>query len=297
MDYVIGLGSNLGSRRAHLQAALALLRASGMRIARVSSLYESDPVGPPQPRYYNAAARVEAELPAHALLARLLAIEAQLGRVRDPAQRWHARTIDLDVLWSAVPVQDAELTVPHAQLRARWFALAPLLEVAPELASEYGAALSALGGAPARSALGALDRPQGEGCATAHGVLAEAVESHGADALAAALGALGRCLWPVCGITDIEVVAGPVHGEPAAEFVRAALARAAHGFAFRLATVCELGPERFSGRLIGVRAPAFARPAAFSGIAPALRGGAMSMAELTEHAVEGGVRVAIRLAP
>src|SRR5262249_44167832 len=116
------------------------------RIVRVSQLYESAALGPAQPRYFNAAARVESELEPHALLHALRAIEARLGRRR--RERWGARTLDLDILWAERRVADSELCVPHARLCERHFALAPLLDVAPELAPEYAPALSALGGAP-----------------------------------------------------------------------------------------------------------------------------------------------------
>jgi 2-amino-4-hydroxy-6-hydroxymethyldihydropteridine diphosphokinase len=86
--------------------------------------------GPPQPEYFNAAARVAFDGEPEALLDALLAIEARLGRVR--AERNGPRTIDLDVLWiEGVAHQSARLEVPHPRLRERAFALVPLLEVAP----------------------------------------------------------------------------------------------------------------------------------------------------------------------
>lgn len=98
----------------------------------VSWVYETAPVGPPQPHYLNAALLLRwppGELPA--LLARLQFIEASLGRVR--RERWGARTIDLDILWAEDAALDVPgLTVPHRHLHERAFALLPLRDVAPD---------------------------------------------------------------------------------------------------------------------------------------------------------------------
>lgn len=148
-DFVIGVGSNIGAREAHVcggLTALSVLR--GVQITALSSVYESDALGPPQARYLNAAARVACELAPQALLERLLAIERAHGRVR--TLRWGPRTLDLDILWGP-PLASDELTVPHPQLLERSFALAPFLDVAPELLPEYGVRLAALGGAPERT--------------------------------------------------------------------------------------------------------------------------------------------------
>lgn len=130
MDGVIGLGSNLGGRRSNLRQAVRALAGLGTLVA-VSPLYETVPLGPPQPDYLNAAVRLSTELSARALLDRLLSIEVALGRER--RERWGPRTLDLDVLWiHGVVVREEGLTVPHPELRRRAFALVPLLDVAPE---------------------------------------------------------------------------------------------------------------------------------------------------------------------
>ena len=95
----LGLGSNLGDRHAHLAEALVRLAAAPeVRIARVSSVYETTAVCLPgqaaQPDYLNAVVELETTLAPHALLDLCLAIEQQLGRVR--RERWGARTVDLD---------------------------------------------------------------------------------------------------------------------------------------------------------------------------------------------------------
>ena len=157
-DFVIGAGSNLGARSDNL--ALGLSRVSALpelELRALSRVFETEPVGPPQPHYLNAAIRVSTPLDALALLDRLLAIEVALGRVRDV--RWGPRTLDLDVLWSDQPVQHARLHVPHPHLHERTFALAPLLDVAPDLGAVYAPLLERLGGAP--EVWGALHRRAG----------------------------------------------------------------------------------------------------------------------------------------
>lgn len=132
LDAVVGLGANLGDRRTTLGRAVAALFAEpGIRGRAVSALYETDPVGPPQPDYLNAAVRLELDGTPEALLDVLQAIEQQSGRTR--TDRWGPRTLDLDLLWlDGVEVAAARLVVPHPHLHERRFALAPLLDVAPD---------------------------------------------------------------------------------------------------------------------------------------------------------------------
>lgn len=149
VDFVIGVGSNLGIPSENLARGLSLLASQPeLTIRALSYVYETEPLGPPQPRYLNAAVRLQSPLDAHTLLDRALSIERTLGRVRDV--RWGPRTLDLDLLWAEQPVSSERLRVPHPHLHERTFALAPLLDVAPELTGEYGPLLAALGGAPER---------------------------------------------------------------------------------------------------------------------------------------------------
>ena len=146
---VIGLGSNLGDRRARLIAALSSL-ARGAVIRRVSGVYETLPVGPAQPLFLNAAARLSTSEDPESLLAWLLQIEQGAGRER--RERWGPRTLDLDILWiEGVVVRSERLTVPHPELTNRAFALAPLVEVAPD-------ATDPLTGRRYSETLAALDR-------------------------------------------------------------------------------------------------------------------------------------------
>jgi 2-amino-4-hydroxy-6-hydroxymethyldihydropteridine diphosphokinase len=129
LDAVIGLGSNLDDPGALLVRAVAELGALGS-VTGVSSLYETDPVGPPQPAYLNAAVRMDFRGAPRSLLGALLAIEQRHGRIR--RERNGPRTLDLDILWiSGKSVADPDLVVPHPRLAERRFALIPLLDVAP----------------------------------------------------------------------------------------------------------------------------------------------------------------------
>lgn len=133
----VGLGSNLGSREAFLVAAELLLRGrDDVEVLARSRLYLTPPVGPPQPDYLNAALRLRTDLHPRDLLPALQEIEHQLGRQR--VVRWGPRTLDADILhWTGEAVDEPGLTVPHARLADRAFAVAPLLDVAPELSGRY----------------------------------------------------------------------------------------------------------------------------------------------------------------
>lgn len=147
---VVGVGSNLGAREAAIRGAGALLDArDGIEVREVSTIYETEPLGPPQPRYLNAAFRVETTLQPPELLSVLLRTERRLGRRRASSKRWGPRSIDLDLLWDQRGPHDSPaLCVPHSELENRGFALAPLLDVAPELGEVFGPSLLRLGGRP-----------------------------------------------------------------------------------------------------------------------------------------------------
>jgi 2-amino-4-hydroxy-6-hydroxymethyldihydropteridine diphosphokinase len=132
----IGLGANLGDREANIRRALELLPAEpGIEVVAVSSLRETEPVGyRDQPRFLNGAAAVETKLSAVELLARLLAVERELGRERRAGPRFGPRTIDLDLLlYGDETIEEPGLTVPHPRLAGRRFALEPLYELDPSL--------------------------------------------------------------------------------------------------------------------------------------------------------------------
>ncbi|MDP9268721.1 MAG: 2-amino-4-hydroxy-6-hydroxymethyldihydropteridine diphosphokinase [Acidobacteriota bacterium] len=137
----LGLGSNLGDRRANLEAAISRIAELGAIVAQ-SSLYETEPVdmapaphsGTPQ-WFLNCVLTLETELMPKQLLSRLLEIERALGRKRSRASqaRKTPRTIDLDVLlFGNSIVETAGLVIPHPAMHQRRFVLEPLAEIAPE---------------------------------------------------------------------------------------------------------------------------------------------------------------------
>jgi 2-amino-4-hydroxy-6-hydroxymethyldihydropteridine diphosphokinase len=129
----IGLGSNEGDREQHLCTAVdAVRRIDAVAVLRRSDLFDSAPVGPPQPRYLNAVIELECALPPQRLLAILKHIEGELGRQK--SHRWGPRPIDLDILlWDGEVIADANLQVPHLEMHKRRFVLEPLVELVPEL--------------------------------------------------------------------------------------------------------------------------------------------------------------------
>jgi 2-amino-4-hydroxy-6-hydroxymethyldihydropteridine diphosphokinase len=133
MRAFVAVGSNLGDRWARLALAARALRAApGVAVVRASRVWDTAPLGPPQPRYLNAVLELETTRTPRSLLALLRAVEAEAGRRRDV--RWGARTLDLDLLVAgAWIVREPGLTVPHPELANRRFVLAPLAELRPEL--------------------------------------------------------------------------------------------------------------------------------------------------------------------
>lgn len=126
------LGSDLGNSRETVNKSLETLsNIQGIELIQTSSLYQTTPVGPPQPDYVNACAILTVELSPLDLLDTLLAIEAQFGRVR--RERWQARTLDLDLLlYQDLILDSPRLTIPHPRMQERGFVLVPLAEIAPD---------------------------------------------------------------------------------------------------------------------------------------------------------------------
>lgn len=144
----LALGSNLGDRLETLRRAVDLLSArAGVEVVRSSRVYETDPVGPPQPGYLNAVLEVRTELEPRGLLEACQAVEAELGRVRD--ERWGPRTLDVDVLtYDERTVDEPDLTIPHPRMHERGFVLIPLRELEPEPMLPGGRSLADLRPAP-----------------------------------------------------------------------------------------------------------------------------------------------------
>jgi 2-amino-4-hydroxy-6-hydroxymethyldihydropteridine diphosphokinase len=131
---LLGLGANLGDPVATLNEAKARLGLIG-RVTAASALYRTPPWGVlDQPSFVNAALALDTALDPDALLAALKALERDLGRVA--SERWGPRAIDLDILdVDGVRRDDPQLTIPHARLLERAFALVPLAEIEPAFAA------------------------------------------------------------------------------------------------------------------------------------------------------------------
>ena len=130
----LSLGSNMGDRFEMLRQAVAqLAEHPAIAVTRISSLYETDPVGyTDQEPFLNMVVQLETELTAMALLDVCQMIEQNLNRKR--LVRWGPRTIDLDILlYNQDRIETARLTVPHPRMNERAFVLIPLLEIDPGL--------------------------------------------------------------------------------------------------------------------------------------------------------------------
>jgi len=141
----LGLGSNVGDRRANLQAAVDALPAHGVRVVASSSTYDTDPVGEvlDQPDFLNACVRIETDLDPEALLDACKAVERDLGRDLQGGVRHGPRPIDVDVLLLGDREHASErLRLPHAQVTRRRFVLVPLLELDLELTAPDGTRLA-----------------------------------------------------------------------------------------------------------------------------------------------------------
>ena len=136
----VGIGSNVGDRIAFCRRAVeALSDSDGISVTKVSSLYETEPIGgPPQRSYINLVTQVETELPARDVLVTCKNIEKRIGR--EPSDiRWGPRVVDLDLLiYGDEKIVEPDLEVPHAHIRDRRFVLVPLLEIAPDVTDPWG---------------------------------------------------------------------------------------------------------------------------------------------------------------
>lgn len=144
MTGYLGLGSNVGDRRANLQAAVDLLPGHGVTVTAGSSTYDTDPVGEilDQPDFLNAAVRISTDLEPEALLDVAKAVEQELGRTLG-GPRHGPRPIDVDVLLLGGREHRSErLTLPHDQVLSRRFVLIPLLELDMDLATPAGERLA-----------------------------------------------------------------------------------------------------------------------------------------------------------
>ena len=152
---LLGLGSNVGDRRSHLQAAVDGLEGIGVRAIACSSVYDTDPVGEvlDQPSFLNACVLIETAHEPLELLDAVKGLESRLGREAGGV-RHGPRAIDVDVLLlGEIELAHERITLPHEQLRARRFVLIPALELDMGLRTPAGEALA--------DALAALDVAEG----------------------------------------------------------------------------------------------------------------------------------------
>ena len=129
----LSLGSNVGEREVNLRNAIAALRGAGVRVAKVSSFYETEPVDfLEQAWFLNCAVEGETDVSAEALLRALRGIETRMGSKKLVTKG--PRLIDMDILlYGSETIDTSELQVPHPRMHLRRFVLVPLAEIAPEL--------------------------------------------------------------------------------------------------------------------------------------------------------------------
>lgn len=129
----LGLGSNLGDKKANLEKAISELGKAGVKIARRSSFYITRGAGPVnQPNFLNACLEASTKLPPEKLLKVVKKIEKDCGRVE--VERWGPRVIDIDILlYDALEIESPDLVIPHPFLKRRDFVLVPLSELDPNL--------------------------------------------------------------------------------------------------------------------------------------------------------------------
>ena len=147
----LGLGSNVGDRRSHLEAGVAALPSHGVEVIRSSSAYETEPVGLvlDQPDFLNACIQIRTSHGPEQLLDACKQVERIVGRAAGGV-RHGPRVIDVDVLLlGSLTYSSERLELPHAEVSSRRFVLVPLLELDPNLSLPGGArlaeALDALG--------------------------------------------------------------------------------------------------------------------------------------------------------
>ncbi|MDF2592022.1 MAG: folK [Clostridia bacterium] len=130
----LGIGGNIGNVKENIEEALKMLQEGNvLKLRRISSYYETAPVGYEQQEWFlNIVAEVETQLTPYELLSHCNKVEHQLKRER--LIRWGPRTIDIDILLYEDYVSDEEkLTIPHPRMHERAFVMIPLQEIAPDL--------------------------------------------------------------------------------------------------------------------------------------------------------------------
>ncbi|APQ76168.1 TPA: 2-amino-4-hydroxy-6-hydroxymethyldihydropteridine diphosphokinase [Clostridium botulinum] len=125
----VAFGSNMGEKENYIKRALEKIEERGMKIIKVSSIYETEPYGVlDQDSFLNGVVKIETNLTPEDLIGELLNIEKQLDRVRE--RRWGPRTIDLDIIfYDDLIINEKDLVIPHKDLENREFVLKPLCDI------------------------------------------------------------------------------------------------------------------------------------------------------------------------
>ena len=124
------IGGNVGNRLKNMEKAAELIGLKAGDIGKRSAMYETEAWGKEdQPAFLNQVLRVQTDLEPKALLETILAIEKEMGRMRE--EKYGPRTIDIDILlYNDLVVESNDLSIPHPHLHLRRFARAPLAEIA-----------------------------------------------------------------------------------------------------------------------------------------------------------------------
>ena len=127
----LSLGSNIGNRRKNLELAVKELENNNIKLIKLSSLYETKPVGPKQRNFYNIAGNFITDFNPQDLLKVIKDIEKKLGRKK--TYHWGPRIIDIDILFYGTQIIKSDnLIIPHKEIQNREFVLVPLKEISPE---------------------------------------------------------------------------------------------------------------------------------------------------------------------
>ena len=130
---LLGLGSNMGDSWTLLRTAVASLDG----VTAVSPVYRTAPMGGPdgQDPYLNIVVAIDTELSPRELLDECHRLETAADRVR--IERWGPRTLDVDIEWiDGVVIDEPDLQIPHPRMRERRFVMAPLADIAPDVAGD-----------------------------------------------------------------------------------------------------------------------------------------------------------------
>jgi 2-amino-4-hydroxy-6-hydroxymethyldihydropteridine diphosphokinase len=130
----LSLGSNLGDRYAQLNSAVEQIATRVGQIEKISPIYETAAWGFDSSPFYNACLSVNSSLHPNELLAEIMLIEQEMGRIRSEEQGYQPRTIDLDILlFDSLQINSASLIIPHPRMELRRFILQPLADIAAEI--------------------------------------------------------------------------------------------------------------------------------------------------------------------